>query len=180
MKKGLRIASVATGHFDKNDHIIPGVITSIKSPNTILNVNKVLFKKDGNDATEKIIEVILKNNLPHDIFILKGITIAGLNYIDPFRLIETFHKPIVIVFLKKKKVDLRSITSKVFHGRRINEILERLPPSFKHKTRYGEIYISSINFSDAFTKGLINKLSIVSKWPEPLRITKIIANSCNH
>ena len=147
----------------------------------MVNVSKTEINIDGNNATEKIIELVLKNeNLVQYIF-THTITFGGFNIIDLEQIYQKVKKPIIA--FNDRSVNLDSV---------VKALMKKYPESYKEKIEYilnaGNLYQTKIQTAGGIStvyfhlKGmkipevnfLIKNSSIDSKLPECLRLAHLI------
>lgn len=136
---------------------------------------------DGNDATEKIIDLIHQNEKHIQYIFTHTITFGGFNLIDLNYIYEKVQKPIIAI--NERKVNLDSV---------INALIKKFPKGYKQKIKYisnaGNLYHNTIQTAGGTStvyfhvkgmkindvKLLIQKSSIDSKLPECLRLAHLI------
>jgi len=136
---------------------------------------------DGLDATEKIVEMI--KNSPYygelRIVVLDGVTLAGFNVVDIYKLSQMVDLPIMSV--TRKKPDLEEIKRALKNLPEFNKRWQAMLNAgelFEVETRNGEnpvyIQIAGISFDDA--EVIMKKTSTLSNIPEALRVAHILAS----
>lgn len=147
----------------------------------MVSVVKTKINIDGNDATEKIINLIEQNeNLVQYIF-THTITFGGFNIIDLEQIYQEVKKPIIT--FNERSVNLDSV---------VNALIKKFPESYKKKIECilnaGNLYQSKIQTAGGIStiyfhlrglkisevKYLIKNSSIDSKLPECLRLAHLI------
>ncbi|MFX1502911.1 MAG: DUF99 family protein [Promethearchaeota archaeon] len=136
---------------------------------------------DGNDATEKIINLIRDNEKHVQYILTHTITFGGFNLINLSEIYSKTKKPIIAV--TERDVDLDSVCK---------ALKNRFPDTYKNKLRYileaGNLYITDINTAGGLSKlffhckgitiqnteSLLKKLCIDSKLPESVRMAHLI------
>ena len=94
--KGLRLLGVEDGSFEafsesSGSTYLCGVVMD---SDTIRDVRLAEISVDGLDATVRLLEMM--DGLELDAVILGGITFAGFNIIDPFRVLDETDVPIIV------------------------------------------------------------------------------------
>jgi len=179
IKDEIRIIGIDDGHFDKDKDkkvLIVGAI--MRGGKQIDGVLSNYIEIDGDDATDKIIEMIERTTHIKQLRIImtNGISFAGFNIIDMNRIFEELKMPVIAVIRKKPDMEkFISALKKVRNFEKKLEILKRLPQPKPIKTRYGITYFQNVGISDEDTKEIILKTSINSRIPEPVRVAHLIA-----
>ncbi|MFX1278581.1 MAG: DUF99 family protein [Promethearchaeota archaeon] len=147
----------------------------------MVNVLKTEINIDGNDATEKLIDLVRQNEKHIQFIFTHTITFGGFNIIDLDYIFREVKKPIIA--LNDREVNLDSV---------INALIKKFPKNYKKKIKYisnaGYLYQDTIKTAGGAStvyfhaKGieindvnlLIQKSSIDSKLPECLRLAHLI------
>lgn len=147
----------------------------------LVNVGSRKIQIDGNDATNKLIELV-KIAEKHVQFILTDtITFGGFNIVDIQKIHEETRKPLIAV--TEREVDLESV---------INALKKKYPSSYQEKllciVHAGNLYETDIPTAGGVSKVyfhaigieieeaelLLKKLCVDSKIPEPVRMAHLI------
>ncbi len=136
---------------------------------------------DGDDATEKIIRLVKKNEKHVQYVITHTITFGGFNLININKIYSEIQKPIIAI--TEREVDFDSVKNALKH---------KFPDTFKNKMRCivdaGNLYETEINTAGGFSKvyfhckginikdveSLLEKVCIDSKLPESVRLAHLI------
>jgi hypothetical protein len=179
IKKEIRILAWDDGPFEfksKGKDILIGVI--FRGGQFLDGLLKTEVEIDGEDATEKIIEKILKTKHKDlRVIMLDGITFAGFNTVDIKEIYEKTNLPVIVVNRKKPNLE------------RFIETLKRMPNPEKRLEAVknaGPIYWTSIKnkricfqcygIKKEDAEEVIKITSTMSLIPEPLRAAHLIAN----
>jgi len=179
IKDEIRIIGIDDGHFDKDKDkkaLIVGVI--MRGGKQIDGVLSNYIEVDGDDSTDKIIEMIRKTTHINQLRIImtNGISFAGFNIIDMNKIFEELKLPVIAVIRKKPDMEkFISALKKVKNCEKKLDILKKLPEPKPVKTKYGTTYFQNIGISDEEAKEIILKTSINSRIPEPVRVAHLIA-----
>jgi len=179
IKDEIRIIGIDDGHFDKEKDkkaLIVGVI--MRGGKQIDGVLSNYVEVDGDDSTEKIIEMIKRTTHINQLRIImtNGISFAGFNIIDMNRIFGELKIPVIAVIRKKPDMErFINALKKVKGYEKKIEILKSLPEPRPVKTRYGITYFQNVGISDEETKEIILKTSVNSRIPEPVRVAHLIA-----
>ena len=178
IKKEIRIIAWDDGPFEfksKGNDILIGVI--FRGGQFLDGLLKTEVEIDGLDATEKIIEKILKTRHKDlRIIMLDGITFAGFNIVDIKEIYEKTRMSVIVV--NRKRPDLKKFT----------EVLKQMPESerrLKCVENAGPIYWASVKNKNICFQcygiakedagKVIKETSTMSLIPEPLRVAHLIA-----
>ncbi|MFX0028958.1 MAG: DUF99 family protein [Candidatus Hermodarchaeota archaeon] len=147
----------------------------------MVNVLKTEIVIDGNDATEKIIDLIRQYEKHIQYVFTHTITFGGFNIVDLDYIYNEVKKPIVAI--NDRRVNLDSV---------VDALIKKFPENYKEKIKYisnaGNLYQNTIQTAGGSTKVyfhakgieidevtlLIRKSSIDSKLPECLRLAHLI------
>ncbi|MFX0080858.1 MAG: DUF99 family protein [Candidatus Hodarchaeota archaeon] len=147
----------------------------------MVNVIRTEIDIDGNNATEKLIELVRQNEKHIQYIMTHTITFGGFNIINLERIYNELKKPIIA--FNDQSVNLDSV---------INALIKKFPEHYKEKIKCivnaGNLYKTRIQTAGGFSniyfhlKGielselefLIQKSSIDSKLPECLRLAHLI------
>ncbi|MFX0038253.1 MAG: DUF99 family protein [Promethearchaeota archaeon] len=139
------------------------------------------IKIDGDDATEKLINLVKKNEKHVQYIITHSITFGGFNLINLNQIYNILQKPIIA--LTEKEVDFDSVR---------NALLQKFPSTYKNKMNCildaGNLYEAEISTSGGLSKIyfhckgidinevelLLTKVCIDSKLPESVRLAHLI------
>ncbi len=175
MKKAPRLLAIRSGKWYPEKVSIPGYFLLLQYPSLVVGFASCQFQSDGSDATEKIIETIEAHRFPANYILLKGITIAGLNFVDPFKLHDILGIPVLIITEASRGGLITAATKHSSNVEEIRAILTKLAPPTKVETPYGTIGLQCVGEELQIAKHLVFKSALISKFPEPLRILKIIS-----
>lgn len=147
----------------------------------MINVIRTEINIDGNNATEKIIELVRQNEKHIQYVLTHTITFGGFNIINLKQIYNELNKPIIA--FNDQKVNLDSV---------VNALIKKFPEDYKEKIQYiinaGNLHQTRIQTAGGISniyfhlKGigisevefLIQKSSIDSKLPECLRLAHLI------
>lgn len=174
LKKEARVIGIDDAPFIKGDKkkvLVAGVI--YRGGNYLDGVVSCKVKIDGEDATEKISEMINKSKFKPQlqIIFLKGISVAGFNVINVFELSEKTKLPIIIVMRDYPNYKKIYSALKIIKQEHKIKLIREIPKPLKVE----KIYIQYINTTLAKTKEWLKITCIHSFVPEPIRVAHIIA-----
>ena len=142
----------------------------------IADLKFVEVKVDGLDATQKVVKALTEWTF--DAIMLAGVSFAGFNIIDPFRLFKKFCKPVVVVSrVKPNNMAVKRALKRHFKDWRVRwQTFEKLGSIIEVNVATNEppLYIESIGQDIKWAEGLVKAFSIF-RIPEPLRVARLIA-----
>lgn len=166
MKK-IRAIGIDDSPFKKGDNhcFIIGVIYR---PEIVEGVLSTKIKIDGNDATDKIIEMIKRSRFSDEIKVifLNSITFGGLNIVDINKISKSLNAPVVCITRKKPTLKLKKLVEK------LKKETMNVPPFFE----VNRVYVQCTGDSIKKIKEYINLFTNIGNVPEPLRLAHIIAS----
>lgn len=178
IKKEIRILGIDDSNFTREDSEVLVVGALVRGGFWIDGVVSTHVERDGLDATEKITNMITKARYKDlRAIMLKGITIAGFNFVDIEKLNHDTGLPVVVVM--RKMPDLSSIekalTNLDHKGKRL-EIIEKAGKIYEGKVQEkSDIFFQFKGIEEEDARELIRISSMHSNIPEPLRVSHIIA-----
>ena len=143
----------------------------------IRDVRLTEISVDGLDATKGLLEIM--NGLDLDAVILGGITFAGFNIVDPFRVFNETMVPLIVYSgVKPDNESMYQALRKNFGDWEVRwDIVERLGDV--HETmsfqREPGIYFEVIGCTPLWAAEVLKSASLISRIPEPVRVASIIA-----
>jgi len=145
-------------------------------------VLKTTITVDGEDATEKIIEMIEKSSHKKQLklIITRGITIAGFNYIDMQKLIKKTSLPVISVVDRQPNMDgiKQALENLPQSEKRLDLILNSGPiKEVKTSPKEEPVYVQSIGLEEKIVSDLLVKITKVGRIPEPIRVARLIATA---
>ena len=134
---------------------------------------------DGKDATDAILSIVNSLEQKPRAVILGGISYAGFNFIDPFRLREEANLPSII--LTTERPNNQQVRAALLHHfpdwkmrwsiyRRINSF-----KSIKANSKENPIFMATVGLTGAEGEMLVKHLTKIGRLPEPLRVARMIA-----
>ncbi|MFX1461842.1 MAG: DUF99 family protein [Promethearchaeota archaeon] len=136
---------------------------------------------DGEDATEKVIQLVKQNEKHIQYILTHTITFGGFNLINLKEIYSNIEKPIIAI--TEREVDLDSVK---------NALIHKFPDRYKNKLKHiidaGNLYETEIKTAGGLSKlffhckgisiedveSLLEKVCIDSKLPESVRIAHLI------
>ena len=172
MKIGIRALGIDDGPLTQKTLIV-GVIMRRDRVEGVLSTR---VKRDGNEATKKIIGMIEKSRFSSQIHVifLNGVAVAGFNLVDYVKLSEKFKVPVIVVTPNQPHPrDLEKAVEKWEEKKKIWERIKK--PAYLLETKLGQIWFQYSGTTKREAEKLIKHFLIHSKVPEPLRIAHLIA-----
>jgi len=177
MKKGARILGIddAAFEFDDSYTFLNGVV--YRGTEFIENIQSLKVEIDGEDATERVIELFegCKNTTQIKAVMTDGVSFGGFNVIDLEEIAKRTGKPVIAVTSNKPdKERFIDTLEKYSNGR---EKIERLDEPKTVEVESGEIYIqfSGTDFKEA--REIAKSSIIYGKVPEPIRVAHMIGRA---
>jgi hypothetical protein len=179
IKKEIRILAWDDGPFEfksKGKDILIGVI--FRGGQFLDGLLKTEVEIDGEDATEKIIEKILKTRHKDlRIVMLDGITVAGLNTVNIKEIHNKTGLPVIVVNRKKPNVEkfIETLKNMTNPEKRL-EAVKDAGPIYSVSIKNKRVYFQSCGIKKEDVEEIIRTTSNMSLIPEPLRVAHLIAN----
>ena len=179
IKKEIRILAWDDGPFEfktKGKDILVGVI--FRGGQFLDGLLKTEVEIDGDDATEKIIEKVLKTKHKDlRVIMLDGITFAGFNTVDIKEIFEKTKLPVIVVNRKKPDVlkFIETLKTLPNSDKRI-EAVKNAGPIYWTSVKNKRICFQSYGIEKEDAEKIIKTTSTMSLIPEPLRAAHLIAN----
>ena len=175
VKPEIRILAIDDGPLASDKIIMIGVI--FRGADWLEGVLSTEITRDGNDATERIVELAKKTKHYDQIrvVLLDGITYAGFNVVDIHTLYEQTNLPVIVVM--DSLPDFEQIRSALRNLEQSDErwdLIQRAGEVFEVPGK-DKIYIQLCGIDLSSARDIINLTSIHSRIPEPLRVAHLIA-----
>jgi endonuclease V-like protein UPF0215 family len=144
---------------------------------SIINVRLTKIHVDGLDATEALLGLGPFNDL--EAIILGGVTFAGFNIIDPFKVNNETGVPVIVYSGSKPDNDamLEALQRHFGDWRERWEVVKRLGRVHEATTFPGEpqIYFEVVGEEPSWAEEILRDAAMVSRIPEPVRAAGLIA-----
>jgi len=179
IKKEIRILAWDDGPFEfktKGKAILVGVI--FRGGQFLDGLLKTEVDIDGEDATEKIVEKILKTKHKDlRVIMLDGITFAGFNTVDIKEIYEKTKLPVIVVNRKKPNFEKFIETLKALpNAEKRLEAVKNAGPVYWVSVKNKRICFQCYGIKKEDAEEIIKTSSTMSLIPEPLRVAHLIAN----
>lgn len=133
--------------------------------------------KDGDDASDEIIRLVGESKFAQHVqlIMLQGITLAGFNVVDVFKLNEQLHVPILIVSRRQPdmKATRQALLEKISNGAQKWAIIERLGAM----RQFDHVYTQSVGLKAEEIAATIRQFTQHGHIPEPIRVAHLIAGA---
>lgn len=143
----------------------------------ITDVRLAEISVDGMDATDGLLGIM--EGLKLDAVILGGITFAGFNVLNPFRVLEEKMVPLIVYSGVRPDNEsmLRALKAHFGDWEARWGIVERLGDVHEAVTFSGEpgIYFEAVGCEPSWAEEVLRSAAAVSRIPEPVRVAGIIA-----
>lgn len=179
MKSEVRILGIDDSPIEdkKKGEMIRCVGTIFRGGNYMDGLLSFNIKKDGSDATRKIIEKVNKTKHYDQLqyIMIDGITLAGFNVVDINSIYKKTKIPVIVIIRRKSAMKefleaLRKVNPEA------REIIEKTEEVKEVRINQNKLYLqlAGINIKDA--KKLLLLTCIHSNIPEPVRVAHLIAS----
>lgn len=183
LKEGIKILGIACSSFDRLSDKTVTIFGAIYRGSELLEgVLKTTITVDGEDATEKIIEMIEKSTHKEQLKLIltRGVTIAGFNYIDMQKIFKKTSLPVISVVDRQPNMkDIKQALENLPNGENRYTIILNSGPTNEVKTSSNEepVFINSIGLDQQIVFNLLKKITKVGRIPEPIRVARLIATA---
>ena len=157
------------------------LVAALFQGSTISDIRLGRIEVDGRDAN-RVLNSLLKN-LRFDVVMLSGISFGGFNLVDIHQLSRFTRKPVIAI--SREKPDnaavlraLRKHFSDWEERWRIVRNAGRLY-AFKPLSQEPKLYFEVNGAAPSFAKKAIASAAIISRLPEPIRVSGILARGLN-
>jgi len=179
IKKEIRIIAWDDASFNRNQKRVLVVGVVFRGGSFLDGLLSAIVEKDGNDATEKIVEIIT-NSSHHDqlsVIMLNGITFAGFNVVDIKKLNKLTKLPVIVVQRKMPDLKRFSRTLMIFPDKDKKSSAYRNAGDFKSvKINNKILFYQSRGIGKDAVEQILKITCIRSTIPEPLRQAHLIAS----
>lgn len=172
MKKEVRVVGIDDVSFQKIDRSTSIIGVVYRGGQFMDGVMSTTVKVDGNDATEKIIEMLTASKfLPQlQYILLNGIAVAGFNVIDIAKLHEETKLGVIVVIRRHPDIKLIHTTLKRLGMNEKIKLLKKAGPIFKHQ----KIFFQYAGITEGAAHTILNLTATHSYIPEPIRVAHLV------
>lgn len=175
MKSEIRILGIDDGPFERKGRKAVLVVGTVYKGGKMLDgVLSTKVKKDGNNSTKKLIEMINSSKYKPQLkaILLDGISLGGFNVIDIHNLHKKTSIPVIVVMREfPNKPKIFKALEKINQSRKM-KLIEKAGEIFK----INKIYIQTAGIAPEKAKEIIEIATTIADIPESLRIAHIIAS----
>ncbi len=177
VKKEIRILGIDDSPYTRKDKNVLCIGVVYRGGSYIDGLLSFKIKRDGRDATKKIIQTIKKTKHKDQlqIIMIDGITLAGFNLVDIKEVSKKTKLPVIIVMRKKPEMKkflkaLKKINKKG------EKIIRKAGKIHNSNVNRKNLYIQLAGISLKKAEKILKLTSLHSTIPEPLRVAHIIAS----
>ncbi len=175
MKKQIRVIGIDDASFDKfKDKTVLVLGTIYRGGDFLDGLVSCYVEKDGEEATDKIIEMVNKTKFKPQLqyILLDGIAVAGFNVIDVNKLSKETNLPVIVII--RNYPNFKDIISALKKLKMDDKI--KLIKKAGSVEKIGNIYAQLTNIDKEEAKQLFKILCTNSYVPEPIRVAHIIGS----
>lgn len=182
IKKELRILGIDDAPFNKfKDKQCLVVATVFRGGDWMDGLLSTTVAIDGDDATEKLIELVKKSRHLEQLqcIMVNGIALAGFNVIDVQKLVKRTGLPVIVIIRKRPNFRLIEIALKKADPKTALKkltLMYKAGKVHKLKLRNKTVYYQTIGISEKRAAEIIKISATRAIIPEPLRIAHIVSS----
>ncbi len=132
-------------------------------------------RRDGANGTQRLAELVASSKFARQLqlVMLQGIALAGFNVIDVAALRRRLGLPVLVVVRRRPRLEKvrRARLARVPGGARKWRLIERLGPV----EPVAGVFVQRVGLTLEEAGGVIRRLAVHSRIPEPLRTAHLIA-----
>lgn len=178
-KDKIRGIGVDDAPFEFSQKKVLVVGSVVRAPNYLEGVLSTEVEVDGEDATERLSDMITNSRFcdQANILFIDGAAVGGFNLVDLEELFESTETPTVSI--SRRKPDFENIEKALKHHFEDWEIkLEKIKKGsiYEVKTEHNPVYVQKEGLGLERVKSLIKKFTVRGRLPEPIRMSHMIAS----
>lgn len=135
------------------------------------------IEKDGFDAAEELIRLIAESRFVEHIqlIMLQGITLAGFNVVDVFKVNKQLGIPVLVVSRKLADMEAmrQALINQISDGSKKWAVIERLGAM----ESVGKVFVQCVGLTLEQAASVVERFAIHSQIPEPIRAAHLIAGA---
>ncbi len=163
--------------FSEDDVLVVGTV--MRSPNYLEGILSTRVEVDGNDATEKIIEMIDGSKFKEQarVIFTDGAALGGFNLVDLEKVTNATDIPIVSV--SRERPDFDNIKKALKdHFENWQDKFEDIKKGKIHKveTEHNPIYVQKEGTDLKEAERFLDLFTVRGRIPEPIRVSHLIAS----
>lgn len=180
IKDEIRILGIDDAPFDfRKDKETMLIGTVFRGGDWIDGILRTEVKVDGNDATEKVIEMVKGCKFKDlRVIMLDGLGFAGFNLVDMERVFNETGLPVIVVVRKMPDFNkIKKALKNLHHAEFYNNCIKKagIPQKVEtKKNKFIHIQFHGLSFKDA--ERIVKLSSTRSLIPEPIRVAHLIAS----
>lgn len=180
MKTQVRVFGIDDSPFKFRDQkaLVVGVL--VRLPNYIEGVMRTEVAVDGNDSTDRIVEMVSRSRYKDQVkvIMLDGIALAGFNIVDLERLHGELRVPVVTITRDQPDLQkMRSALAKHFDDWEARYSLATRLELRRMITKQNPLYVSSIGLDWNEVTRLVEQATVRGVVPEPIRVAHLVASA---
>ncbi len=177
LKPELRILGIDDSPLLSKDILIVGAV--MRGGDWLEGVVRTYIEKDGLDATEKLIEMVIRSKHYGQIRIvmLNGVTMGGFNVVDMEALSEKTSTPVISVMRRLPDMEsIKSALNNLSEPERRYGLILKAGRAVEVPTKRGTpVYMQYKGIDEADAMEIVRSSSTHSRIPEPVRVAHLIA-----
>jgi len=179
IKPEIRIIGIDDSPFKRNTKDVLVVGAVFRSGLYLEGILSCFVKRDGTDATDKIIKLVNKSKHKGQlrIIMLNGIAVGGFNVIDIRRLYKKTSLPVIVMIRYKPNFEkIRSALSKFKDAKKRFAIIEKAGEVYELNLKDNNLYYQICGITRKLAEEAIKASATHSLVPEPVRVAHIIGS----
>lgn len=176
MKREIRILAINDCAFSFKDKIVNTIAVLFRGGSFLDKFEMFKIKKDGDDATDKIIQLANRNEYKAQLklIMMKGITLAGFNFIDIKKIYRRTKIPVIVVMRNYPNIKKFLKAAKKFN-KNAGKIMKAAGKIEKYSIKGKKLYIQTSGLNKKEIKELLQITVTHANIPEPLRVSNLIS-----
>lgn len=179
MKDGIRVLGIddAAFEFESEETFLTGVV--YRGTEFIEDIQSVQIDVDGEDATEKVLELVEKfsNQKQIKAVLLDGISLGGFNLVDLEDVSEKSDLPVVAV--TKNRPDRADFRAAMKRSGNYDEKFEDLNEPVEVELEDGRCFIQFSGCTREEAENYVRKNLIHGQVPESIRVADLVGRALN-
>ena len=161
--------------FELDHRGVVRVVGAVCARTRLDGVLSTTVRRDGDDATDRLVEVVETSRFADHIraILLQGIALAGFNVVDLERLSQALDVPVLVVVRKQPRMQMvkDALLDRTEGGAEKWALIEKQGPL----ERCGALWIQRVGLTLREAAQLLAATTSHGNIPEPLRLAHIIA-----
>ncbi|MFB6100576.1 MAG: DUF99 family protein [Candidatus Nanohalobium sp.] len=179
MKDGIRVLGIddASFEFESEKTFLTGVV--YRGSEFIEDIQSIEVEVDGEDATEKVLELYeeFSNHQQIKAVLTDGIAFGGFNLVDIDEVAEKIGKPVVAV--TKNRPDRRGFRKAMKRTDNYDERFEKFEEAVEVELEDGKCFIQFSGCSRKDAEGFVRKNIVHGQVPESIRVADMVGRALN-